>query len=235
MAAAKRVHGSPINLESAPQMAEYAAAADRIAAAGHAEVLDWGCGYGQLTVMLRERGVSVASMDYDPTVDGTVTRPLERYPAVEATFTNDPVHLPYDDGRFDAVLSMGVLEHVAHPHRSLGELRRVLCPGGIVYCYKLPNRRSYLEAIARRTGQYYHGQLEHDTLWTVPEARAAFDRAGFEVLEVRLMNMLPLTLPGRVATAAAPTIYRANRLLSSLPVLRTLATNIELVARAPAE
>jgi 2-polyprenyl-3-methyl-5-hydroxy-6-metoxy-1,4-benzoquinol methylase len=63
----KRFQGSPINLESAPQMAEYRAAADRIAAAGHLEVLDWCCGYGQLSAMLRERGVRVTAMDYDPT------------------------------------------------------------------------------------------------------------------------------------------------------------------------
>lgn len=234
MTALKRVHGSPINLQSAPQMAEYRAAADRIAAAGHGEVLDWGCGFGQLSALLRERGVRVVSMDYDPDADGLEVRALEHFPDIEATYTSEPVRLPYDDARFDAVLSMGVLEHVGAPEESLDELHRVLVPGGIVYCYKLPNRRSYLEAIARRTGQYYHGQLEHDTLWTVPEARSAFERHGFEVTEIRLMNMLPLTLPGRLATRAAPAIYGANRALSRVPGLNALATNVELVASARA-
>jgi hypothetical protein len=127
---------------------------------------------------------------------------------------------------------MGVLEHVGLPEESLDELHRVLRPGGLVYCYKLPNRSSYLEAIARRTGQYYHGQLEHDTLWTVPEARAAFERHRFAVLEIRRMNMLPLTLPGRAATRFAGAIYGANRALSRIPGLNALATNVELVARA---
>jgi 2-polyprenyl-3-methyl-5-hydroxy-6-metoxy-1,4-benzoquinol methylase len=230
---AKRVHGSPINLESAPQMAEYRAAADRIAADSHREILDWGCGFGQLTAMLRERGLSVTSIDYDPLIDGVEVRELERYPGVEATYTSDPVRLPYEDANFDAVLSMGVLEHVGFPEESLEELRRVLRPSGVVYCYKLPNRRSYLEAIARRTGQYYHGMLEHDTLWTVEEARAAFERHGFEVLEIRRMNMLPLTLPGRAATRFAGAIYGASRALSRVPGLNAVATNVELVARAP--
>jgi SAM-dependent methyltransferase len=215
----KRVHGSPINLYSAPQMAEYRAAADRIAAAGHREVLDWGCGYGQLTALLRDRGVSVTPMDYDPSLDGIEARRLEHYPDVEATYTSDPVHLPYDDARFDAVLSMGVLEHVGFPDESLDE-------------YKLPNRFSYLEAVARRTGQYYHGQLEHDTLWTVREARAAFERHGFEVLEIQRMNMLPLTLPGRAATRFAGAIYGTSRALSRVPGLNSVATNVELIARA---
>jgi 2-polyprenyl-3-methyl-5-hydroxy-6-metoxy-1,4-benzoquinol methylase len=232
MATLKRVHGSPINLRSAPQMAEYRAAADRIAAAGHREVLDWGCGFGQLSELLRERGVAIASMDYDAELDGTEVRPLEHHPHLQATYTGDPVRLPYEDGRFDAVLSMGVLEHVGSPDDSLDELHRVLAPSGLVYCYKLPNRFSYLEAIARRTGQYYHGQLEDDTLWTMRTARAAFERHRFEVVEIRRMNMLPLTLPGRLATAAAPAIYRTNRALSRVPGLNALATNVELVARA---
>ena len=53
---------------------------------------------------------------------------------------------------FDAVLSCGVLEHVEDPDASLDEIRRVLQPGGTFYVYKLPNRASYLEAIARRLG-----------------------------------------------------------------------------------
>ncbi len=114
----------------------------------------------------------------------------------------------------------------------MDELHRVLRADGLVYCYKLPNRFSYLEAIARRTGQYYHGQLEHDTLWTVRTARAAFERHRFEVLEIRRMNMLPLTLPGRAATVAARTIYGVNRALSRVPALNAVATNVELIARA---
>lgn len=227
-----RAHGSDINLRSAPQMAEYEAAASRIALASHDHVLDWGCGYGQLTQMLRDRGVKVTSIDWDPEANGVVTRPLPAYPDMEMLATSDPVLLPFDDGSFDAVLSMGVLEHVQDPGASLDELARVLTPGGLVYCHKLPNRRSYLERIAKRIGAYHHGQLEHDTLYTLPSAREIFERHGFDVLEARLTNMLPLTLPGRTATAAAPAIWRANRALSRVPGLNVVATNVDVIARS---
>ena len=90
---------------------------------------------------------------------------MERYPApVGPSRAHDPWRLPFDDGAFDAVLSCGVLEHVEDPDASLEEIRRVLVPGGTFYVYKLPNRTSYLEAIARRAGLYYHGALSTTAL-----------------------------------------------------------------------
>lgn len=229
----QRVHGSDINLHSAPQMAEYHAAAARVASAGHRHVLDWGCGRGQMTQLLSERGVRVDSMDFDPGADGVETRPLDYYPGLTATFTNDPVKLPYADESFDAVLSMGVLEHVGNPDASLDEIARVTKPAGLLYVYKLPNVSSYLEAIARRTNGYYHGQLPDDRLYTVETAGDLLRRHGYEVLEIRRANMLPLTLPGRAATKLAPAIWGANRALSRVPGLNRGATNVELIARVP--
>ena len=63
-----------------------------------------------------------------------------------------------------------MLEHVEDPDASLEEIRRVLVAGGTFYVYKLPNRTSYLEAIARRAGLYYHGELEHDRVYDVRSA-----------------------------------------------------------------
>ena len=184
------------HVESRPQLAEYDAAANQIAAAGHRDVLDWGCGLGQLSRRLIDRGMKVSSYDYRPGLEQPEVQPLELFPGLEATMSAEPVALPYADASFDAVLSMGVLEHVQSPGDSLDELRRVLRPAGLVYCYKLPNSRSYLEAIAKRTGRYYHGELEHDRLYTLSSAVELFESRGYEVLSARLANMLPLTSQG---------------------------------------
>lgn len=212
-------------------LAEYARVADRIAQAGHRAVLDWGCGLGQMTRLMRDRGLHVSSLDYDPDAHGVETRPLPAFPDLEMLTTPEPVTLPFEDDAFDAALSMGVLEHVADPDASLDELRRVIARGGRLYCHKLPNERSYLERIARRAGLYYHGRFEHDRLYSLASARAIFERHGFEVQELRRINVLPLTPGGgRALTAAAPAIYRLNRGLSRLPGLNTVATNIEVIA-----
>jgi SAM-dependent methyltransferase len=232
MATLRQRRGTDVNLRSGPQTLEYVALADRMAADGPGRVLDWGCGWGQVTALLRDRGVEVEPFDYRPEADDVGTAPLERYPSITCTFSPEPVALPFGDGEFDAALSCGVLEHVQNPGGSLDELRRVLRPGGRLYVVKLPNRASYLEWVAKRVGLYYHGELEHDAVYTPGSAAALIGSHGFRVMDVRLANMLPLTLDHPLAARFAAAIWRSNRILDRIPLLRRLATNVEVDAIA---
>ncbi len=126
-----------------------------------------------------------------------------------------------------------MLEHVEYPNESLDELKRVLGPGGTLYVYKLPNRYSYLEKVAKLLGLYYHGAAPHEAVYTKRSAVALVEAHGFRVTECRHANMLPLTLDGPLATRTAGAIWLANRALSRVPVLNLISTNLELVATAP--
>jgi SAM-dependent methyltransferase len=227
--------GDDVNLRSAPQLREYDAIVAGIAADAPASILDWGCGLGQVSALLLEAGLNVSSFDYrgDGSPDDVVALPL--FPQVRAHVSSDPRRLPYDDASFDAVLSCGVLEHVLDPEASLDELARVLKPGGTLYVYKLPNRFSYLEKIAKRIGLYYHGAEPHELLYTPASARALLERHGYTIRELRLANMLPLTLDVAVAQRPRVTsaVWAANRALARVPGLNRVATNVELVAAAP--
>jgi ubiquinone/menaquinone biosynthesis C-methylase UbiE len=224
--------GTDVNLRTGAQMREYETLADRVARDVDGKVLDWGCGWGQVTKLLSDRGVDVEPYDYREDAKAVGRAALERYPEIECTFSAEPVALPYEDDSFDAVVSCGVLEHVQDPDASLDELHRVLKPGGALIIIKLPNRRSYLEWIAKRTGLYYHGALEHDTLYTCPWARELVGRHSFEVKKTRLANMLPLTVDSSLATRLAPVIWPLNRGLAKVPGLNRLATNVEVDATA---
>jgi SAM-dependent methyltransferase len=217
-----------VNLRAAAQRREYLQVVETIAARGHSAILDWGCGYGLISHELRTRGIAVTSTDYAPEQPGK--RPSPRFPDVEIDHLSDPVALPFEDGAFDAVLSLGVLEHVTDPDRSLDEIHRVLRPGGSLYVYKLPNRYSWLEWVARRLGLEHHGMRPHDALYTVRTAVALVEKHGFDVQRARLANMLPLTLPGALAARIAGAVWTINRLLARVPGLNRLATNVELIA-----
>jgi ubiquinone/menaquinone biosynthesis C-methylase UbiE len=208
-------------------MLQYRALARDIAARRLGRVLDWGCGFGQVTALLREYGVDAVPFDYRPEVDAPTTERLERFPELVAHVSHDPVALPFDDASFDAVLSCGVLEHVQDPDRSLEEIRRILRPSGTFYVTNLPNRYSYTEKVARLLGLYYHGKLPNDCVYTRRTARELLERHGFEVGELRLVHMLPLTLGG-----PARVIWSASRALERIPGLNLAATSIELVATA---
>lgn len=212
-------------------MREYVAIADRVAGGRPGRVLDWGCGHGQISHLLRERGVDVVAFDYLPGSEPKVVA-LEHFPEIEAHVSGDPVVLPFSDDHFDTVLSCGVLEHVQQPEASLRELHRVLRTDGRLLIYKLPNRLSYLEAIARQAGMYYHGALPDDRVYDRRTAVALVASQGFRVDDFRRTNLLPLTVAHRLAWRMSEPIWKLNRALGHVPGLAMLATNLELDATA---
>jgi SAM-dependent methyltransferase len=213
-------------------MREYAEIVARISGDEPGLILDWGCGYGQISSMLVGAGLRIESFEYAGPGSPNAVVSLPLYPEIRAYISSEDVALPYEDSTFDAVLSCGVLEHVRDPGGSLDEIRRVLAPGGVLYCFKLPNRHSYTERIAKVMGRHYHGRDKFDTLYTLGSARALFERHGFTVMEARYANMLPLLLTADWVRAAEGPFWRLNRALSRVPGLRLLATNVELIARA---
>lgn len=228
-------HDYELNLKSAAMNREYDAHIARIVADRPSHVLDWGCGHGQNAKRLKDAGLRVSAFDFRPQDKGRATglQPLPKYPDIEAFIErDDPVGLPYEDDTFDAVLSMGVLEHVGRPHDSLVELHRVLRPGGRLYVFKLPNRLSWTEQLGRRRGKYFHGELPYDRLYSVVEARRMLEHAGFDVVEARRANMLPLNVPGAVVPQLAGPWWKANRLLERVPGLNLAATNVEAIGVA---
>ncbi len=91
-----------------------------------------GCGPGFYVAELLEEvgdGGSVVGVDNSPQMLAVARRRVEQHPNV-AFHEADAASLPFDDGDFDAVLSVQVLEYVPDPDRALAELYRALRPGG---------------------------------------------------------------------------------------------------------
>jgi ubiquinone/menaquinone biosynthesis C-methylase UbiE len=222
------------HLRAPLQMRQYEQIADRVAAARPARVLDWGCGFGQMSALLRARGLDVTSFEWRedaPPTSGEVQ--LERHPEITAQVSSDPVRLPYDDGAFDVALSVGVLEHVQDPDGSLAELARVLAPGGRLYVFNLPNRTSWTERLARRIGAYYHGSLPYDQVYTQRSARERLQRHGYRVTDERMTGMLPQSVPFPLPAWSVGPLWAINEALARVPGLNRIATAVELVGHRP--
>ena len=98
-----------------------------------AHVLDVGCGPGNITADLARRVPDgrVLGIDASPEVieraRGTADLPAN------VTFAVDDVyHLGLEDESFDVVYVHQVLQHLHDPVSALGEIRRVLRPGGVL-------------------------------------------------------------------------------------------------------
>ena len=126
------------HLASRMEILTYLRVANEIAAQlGQARILDWGCGYGQVSYLLKLRGLDVVSYDVGPALLADQL-PVSR--TIQVIYGSDPVRLPFADSAFDAVLSCGVLEHVPDENGSLDEVHRLLRTDGKVIIYNFPNQ-----------------------------------------------------------------------------------------------
>jgi SAM-dependent methyltransferase len=90
-------------------------------------VLDLGCGPGFSVDVFRMRDPNVDWVGLD-LPDSPEVRSRTRTDARFETF--DGVTIPFADESFETVYCKQVLEHVRRPAQLLGEVRRVLAPGG---------------------------------------------------------------------------------------------------------
>jgi len=89
-----------------------------------AEMLDVGCGTGWLA----DHFVHYTGLESSPEA---VKIAADAGRTVKLGDIEDP--LPFADATFDGVIIKDVLEHVTNPASLVGEVRRVLRPGGLVY------------------------------------------------------------------------------------------------------
>jgi SAM-dependent methyltransferase len=102
-------------------------------------VLDLGCGFGRHAYEAAWRGADVIALDAgESECEGVASVFAAMVEAGEldprtvsvATVRGDGLHLPFDDATFDRVICSEVLEHLHHDEVAMGELARVLRPGG---------------------------------------------------------------------------------------------------------
>lgn len=85
-------------------------------------VLEVGCGRGHLTQRLADRGIDVTGIDVNPNA--------AEMAETDRVLTMRAESLDFADDSFDFVLSVHALEHIPPLEEAVGEMARVLRPGG---------------------------------------------------------------------------------------------------------
>jgi 2-polyprenyl-6-hydroxyphenyl methylase / 3-demethylubiquinone-9 3-methyltransferase len=179
------------------------------------KIIDVGCGPGLVSETLSFQGAEVLGIDA-----------AERNVAVaqhHATLTGAPVTyrhaLPEDcadlTGRFDVVMSLEVVEHVANRPQFLAALTRLLKPGGVLVIGTL-NRtlRSYLKVIIG--AEYILGWLPkgtHDWAKFVrpDELVTEIGMHGLSVVERSGVELNPLTMRWRIGNDLSTNYLQFHR------------------------
>lgn len=187
-------------------------------------VLDWGCGKGHISFLMREMGVQITSCDVGGTDDsafGQITPIIEKA-SLKVVPLEHPYLLPFCDASFDVVLSFGVLEHVPNHLASLCEIHRVLKPSGIFFCFFLPHYFSWTQRLAHLRGDFYH-----DRLYTRKMVKDLLKQSNFELLDLWYRQLFP---KNRISYSNYHVFESVDLWLTENSPLKYTATNIEFVA-----
>jgi len=144
---------------------------------GAGRLLDVGCSIGLFLDLARERGWRGTGIEFAPRA---LAHARERYGL-------DVLDVPLDeagfeDGSFDAVGLLSVLEHTNEPGRMLGDVARVLRPGGAVYVV-VPNVDSLACRVLHERARTFDGR-NHLVYFSPATLRDCLDRSGFDVPHV---------------------------------------------------
>jgi SAM-dependent methyltransferase len=164
-------------------------------------VLDLGTGFGFSAVSFAYAGCRVKAIDIDDFMKDVPNHALARtaqeqlfyWPRVQEafgglTFTHYKNVMPFPDDSFDAIMAYGVLEHIPDAlHASvMGEVRRVLKPGGHLFISFLPRKWALCENLAK-----WMGMAHHDRLWGDGEIKAFLRNHKFDILRFNRIAFSP--------------------------------------------
>lgn len=153
-------------------------------------MLDLGCGDGRLSGLLAAAGADVTGLDPSTVA---LERARARHPALRFESPAADGSLPFEDGPFDLVVCLYVLEHVADTQRLMSEARRVLAPRGVLVL-AVPYHGRVQGALAALTSfERGHDPLEPTLrFYTRRSLAALLAQFGYGEVEVAPAGGVPL-------------------------------------------
>ena len=93
-------------------------------------ILESGCGLGRWVFYLKRKGFDISGID----LSQSAIDAAKAYDSAAPIQLDDVLHSEFPDASFDAVISLGVVEHFEQgPSQALAELHRLLKDGGLLF------------------------------------------------------------------------------------------------------
>jgi SAM-dependent methyltransferase len=144
---------------------------------GEARLLDIGCSIGLFLDLARERGWDGVGIEFAPRA---LAYAREHYGLDVLDVSLEEAG--FEPESFDAVGLLSVLEHTNEPARMLGDVARVLRPGGAVYVV-VPNVESLACRVLHERARTFDGR-NHLVYFSPSTLSDLLDRCGFDVPHV---------------------------------------------------
>lgn len=156
--------------------------------------LDVGCGAGLLSEPLARLGAAVTGFDAAPE-NIAVARAHAKGQGLAIDYVAGEID-QYAGRRFDLVVAMEVVEHVADPAAFIAGLAGSLAEGGLLIL-STPNRtplsKLALITVGEGFGLVPKGTHDHDKFVTPDELSALVEQAGLEVIDTTGLSFDPRT------------------------------------------
>ena len=111
-------------------------------------MLEIGCGRATSSIFQALKiGIEVYPTDYSEYALEVARKNLEKY-AVDATLSQEDLYeMSYPDENFDAIISLGVMEHIEFVDKAYEEMYRLLKKGGIMISMNVPEHPKNIQRI----------------------------------------------------------------------------------------
>jgi len=157
----------------------HASVAEAVGPRADDELLDVACGAGYFLTRHASHVAHVAGIDLSEAKATLARERLQNRIAAGTAeiVTGDAEDLPWGGGRFTAVTFVDALPFIPHPERALGEICRVLRPGGraVIETGGVPEGKS--REAQGLAGRYW--------AWSDADMRRMTEEAGFEDVAIR--------------------------------------------------